>query len=275
MTFHPFCSTACLFLTCCIAAGVRITPICAQEQRRDTRTASTDRGDTLARFVDELVSVTPGKNGFPTTVSLPSRELCLSHGIRIACYETTQEVYQVVMGMNPSRWRGPRNSVESVSRQDVDRFCDLLTKMLQQENLIGQTDVVRLPTAAEWEYCCRAGSVEPFYFGRLDDSTELLDKHAWHTGNAAGNDPAVGVLLPNAYGLYDVHGYLWEFVNVDDGANATPGTAWVMGGSWRDSAPRLASDSKKKVPLSATSDAIGFRCVVVAAPSNSKNVSDQ
>ncbi|MCH2212983.1 MAG: SUMF1/EgtB/PvdO family nonheme iron enzyme [Fuerstiella sp.] len=275
MSFPPICSAALLFTIFCFAPGVGIKAICAQPPPRDTRTPSIDHSDTLARFVDELVSVTPGKNGFPETVALKSRELRLSYEIQIACYETTQELYQVVMGKNPSRWKGPRNSVESVSKKDAGRFCDLLTSMLRQKELIGPTAEVRLPTAAEWEYCCRAGSVEPFCFGRLDDSPKQLDRYAWHTGNAAGNDPAVGVLLPNTYGLYDVHGYLWEFVNADGTADSAPGTTWVMGGSWRDPAPRLAANSKKSIPISAASDAVGFRCVVTAVPLNSKNLSDR
>ena len=242
----------------------------AQEKKRDTREPSLDNDDILKRFVDELVVITPGKDKFPQSVKLQSVELRPAAGFRIACYETTQELYQLVMQENPSQWKGPRNSAESMSRVDAGRFCGRLARMLQQKSLVEPSEIVRLPTDVEWEYCCRAGSREQFCFGPL---TEMLDQYGWHAGNAAGNDPAVGVLLPNAYGLFDTHGYLWEYVDVDDdaGAENRRPVGWAMGGSWRDPAVLLASDSRIPVPRYATSDAIGFRCVVASRPQQSEN----
>ena len=109
-----------------------------------------------------------------------------------------------------------------------------------------------------------------------DEFGRLLDKYGWHTGNAAGNDPPVGALKPNAWGLYDMHGYLWEYVS--DGwhphyENAPKdGSSWepnlrelpriMRGGSWRDPYPLLRSAARWSVPDHARSDAIGFRCVL-------------
>lgn len=248
---------------------------------RDTREPSVGSKDILERFIGELVLITPGKGVFPASVETAAGELRLEGSLSISCYETTQELYQVVMGKNPSRWQGPRNSVESVSYQDAERFCDRLTPILRQSNLIDEAANVRLPTDTEWEYCCRGGSAEPFCFGSLADLGKTLDQYAWHTGNAAGNDPAVGVLQPNVFGLYDVHGYLWEFVDahkhVEDAQQKdAPGpVVWAMGGSWRDSAAQLAADSRIPIPKYASSDAVGFRCVVSQPPAKPKNLSNR
>lgn len=266
-----------LFSWCLAALTSANSPGGVQADRRDTRKGSVDRDDVLKRFVDELVRIAPGSDDFPESVTVASSSVTLrpTTSLRICRYETTQELYKVVTGQDPSRWKGPRNSVENVSRQDAGQFCSRLTEILRERGLMAATDVVRLPTDVEWEYCCRAGSGEPFCFGNLNDSPELLDQYAWHTGNAAGNDPAVGVLLPNAYGLYDVHGYLWEYVDVDLGNKDAPKVAWTMGGSWRDPARMLVSDNRKAMPLTSKSDAVGFRCVVAGQSPQKKKLPDR
>jgi formylglycine-generating enzyme required for sulfatase activity len=104
-----------------------------------------------------------------------------------------------------------------------------------------------------------------------------LDPYAWHTGNAAGNDPPVGAKKPNGWGLYDMHGYLWEFVadtwhekfeGAPDKAQAWEASAMsrprvIRGGSWRDRHELLRSTTRWPVPDHARSDAVGFRCVKV------------
>ena len=81
-----------------------------------------------------------------------------------------------------------------------------------------QTGQACHPAKAEWEYCCRAGTTTKYSFGDeaqkpgdVTPKATLLGEYGWHTGNAAGNDPPVGALKPNPWGLYDMHGYLWEF----------------------------------------------------------------
>ncbi|MCA9051785.1 MAG: SUMF1/EgtB/PvdO family nonheme iron enzyme, partial [Planctomycetaceae bacterium] len=190
-----------------------------------TTVPSTSEQQMLERFLAECVLITPGKSPYPESFGYGSdtpaaneharRQVEMHRAFRICRYETTQELFNAVMGSNPSRWKGPRNSAENMTIEQAVEFCQKLTTRLQKIGLLKPTEVVRLPTPEEWEYCCRAGSVTRFCFGDAPGASEedssVLDQHAWHTGNAAGNDPAVGVLKPNAWNLYDMHGYLWEF----------------------------------------------------------------
>jgi formylglycine-generating enzyme required for sulfatase activity len=236
----------------------------------------------LKRFVDEFVSITPGEDPFPATFrrgsddgpdeERPAHEVKLARPFAIARYEMPQNLYEAVMGKNPSRWKGPRNSVEMVTHQDAVAFCERVTTLLRERKLMAANQKIRLPTEAEWEYCCRAGTTTAYSFG---DDVRLLDKHAWHTGNAAGNDPPVGALAPNPWGLYDMHGYLWEFTA--DGWHAdyrdapTDGSARVAaageprivlrGGSWKEGAEHLRSTSRRPIRSTFADDSVGFRCV--------------
>ncbi|MGH7201103.1 MAG: formylglycine-generating enzyme family protein, partial [Planctomycetaceae bacterium] len=180
------------------------------------------------------------------------------------------------------RWQGPRNSVEELNRADAERFCQKITELMRAAKLLGDDEEIRLPTEAEWEYCCRAGTTTAYSFGdeaRADgdegDAASVLDEYAWHTGNAAGNDPPVGALKPNPWGLYDMHGYLWEFVADDwhDGYEKAPadGGRWrsdaespnivLRGGSWQERYEQHRSASRRAVPRDFHNDAVGFRCV--------------
>src|SRR5262245_14684262 len=147
----------------------------------------------LKTFRDEFVAVTP-RDGNLKAYS-------------IAKYEVPQNLWQAVMGGNPSRWKGPRNSVEMLSLEEARRFCREATSLMQATHVIEAGQTVRLPTEAEWEYAVRAGSTTKYSFG---DDAGKLGEYAWFNGNAAGNDPPVGAKKPNPWGLYDVHGYLWE-----------------------------------------------------------------
>lgn len=256
-----------------------------ETEERPTAVPSKSASEMLERFVRECVRITPGEEGFATEVTLgtakpepfelPAFQTQITHAFRISKYEMTQELYQLVMGRNPSRWKGPRNSVENVSFQDAEAFCEKLTKQLHQQKLIATSEEVRLPTAVEWEYSCRAGAGTRYCFGDVageGNSTALLDEFAWHTGNAAGNDPAVGVLKPNAWGLCDVHGYLWEFVsdNVTKDSEAAADRRMVRGGSWRDHHSKLSCSSWSAVSTTTVSDALGFRCVIAEKPATKK-----
>src|SRR5436190_5407207 len=256
----------------------------------------------LKTFAGEFVTITPGTGEFPASfqqggdkpVEQPVHEVTLKNSFAIAKYEVPQNLYEAVMGSNPSRWKGPRNSAESMTFDEANEFCRKITTRLRAAQFIKADEVIRLPSESEWEYCCRAATTTAYSFGdaaqeKTDGGTKatLLDPYAWHTGNAAGNDPAVGVLKPNPWGLYDVHGYLWEYCsdewrpNYEDAptdgsprkaatptANETqPPVRHVMrGGSWKDDFTQLRSSSRRSVGQSSRDDAIGFRCIRSQTP---------
>lgn len=244
----------------------------------------------LQTFVDELVTITPGTGEFPAELVVPAADAAaqdvrvpLQRDFAIAKYEVPQNLYAAVMGDNPSRWKGPRNSAEMMTWHEAGQFCARLTQLLREAKLIGEHESIRLPTEIEWEYCCRAGTTTAYSFGHAaqaegDEGTKatLLDPYAWHTGNAAGNDPPVGALRPNPWGLYDMHGYLWEFCSdswsdavntaaASPSAVAPPEQVVIRGGSWKDRFDQLTSASRRKFATTARDDAVGLRCVRAAA----------
>ena len=248
-----------------------------------------DKADPLELLASEFVAITPGQGAFPASFSMGSAEdpntqpvhvVKLTASFHMAKYEVPQNLYEQVMGVNPSKWKGPRNSVEMLTPADAMEFCEKATTLLHGRKLLAPNEVIRLPTEIEWEFCCRAGTTTRYSFGdkaQADGDTgekaTLLDKYGWHHGNAAGNDPPVGALAANPWGLYDMHGYLWEICRdpwTPDYAAGTQadvdGAVVMRSGSWKDSHPKLTSASRRKFGATAKDDAVGFRCVKSVGP---------
>ncbi|MEP3478046.1 MAG: formylglycine-generating enzyme family protein [Fuerstiella sp.] len=222
----------------------------------------------LQRFVEECVQISKGSlkvSRSKIDAILPDK-IVVHRDYRICRFETTQELYRLVMGVNPSRWTGPRNSVERVSYFDAVQFCKKLTDILRDRDLITEAQTVRLPSDAEWEYACRAKTTTKYCFG--DSATGAsqdasIDDYAWHSGNAAGNDPSVGKLKPNRWMLADVHGYLWEFTQATSGdIEGRSSRVRIWGGSWRASSLDCGSSSIRQVSSTEKAADLGFRCVI-------------
>lgn len=277
--------------------GLLVTalPLSAQEAAPD-KVPTEVQAELLKTFNDEFVEITPGQGKFPQSFRMgslvgdpseqPLHEITLRYTFSMAKYEIPQNLWEAVMGENPSKWKGPRNSAEMFSYTEADAFCKKTTLLMRQLKLISDQEEIRIPTEAEWEYCCRAGRGTAYSFGDkatadgdVEPKASLLDPYGWHTGNAAGNDPPVGALKPNAFGLYDMHGYLREFVSDhwhENYAGApADGSAWlepndpvmiVRGGSWRDRHELLRSAARMPIPADAKSDAIGLRCIKARVP---------
>jgi formylglycine-generating enzyme required for sulfatase activity len=185
--------------------------------------------------------------------------------------EVTQEQYQQVMGKNPSNFNGAKRPVEGVPWNDAVEFCEKLSQKT------GRT--YRLPSEAEWEYAARAGTTTPFHFGETV-TTELANYNGNYTyasapkGKYRGQTTEVGIFPPNAFGLYDMHGNVWEWCANTWHNNykkaPSDGSAWIdnnneshvlRGGSWDVSPENCRSASRSIYIRGLHYDTFGFRVV--------------
>lgn len=169
-----------------------------------------------ANILSLLVWVEPGTfvMGDSTTEPAPVGPLTtvtLTQGFRIGKYEVTQAQYAAVMGENPSKHEGDINlPVESITWEDAMDYCSKLTDTIQKAGELPEGHIFRLPTEAEWEYACRAGTTTRFSYGDDQDLSELAN-YAWYSENSNSETHPVGQKLPNPWGLYDMHGNVQEF----------------------------------------------------------------
>lgn len=175
----------------------------------------------------------------------------------------TQQQWEQVMGSNPSDFKGADLPVENISWNDV------MTRFLPRLNGLGEGQY-RLPSEAEWEYATRAGSSQAY--GLLDDPSEL-DGRAWYTNNSEFQTHSVGQKKPNPWGLYDMHGNIWEWCqdwyngayekrSQTDPSGPLRGLGRVMrGGSWFCNASACRSAARGYMPPETRIRLIGFRLV--------------
>jgi formylglycine-generating enzyme required for sulfatase activity len=154
------------------------------------------------------VSMKPIKPGQYVRVSSRRQQIAITRGFWIGVYEVTQQEYESVMGRNPSFFKGANLPVEKVSYLQALNYCRAITTDDRKAGRIPGDMAYRLPTEAEWEYACLAGVDTAFSFG---DSPEAAEDHAWTTETAEDRTQPVGQKKPNLWGLYDMHGNVWEW----------------------------------------------------------------
>jgi len=206
----------------------------------------------------EFLMGSPHSDGDAGDSARPQHRVKITRPFYLGATEVTQRQYQAVMGQNPSKFKfkGSDNlPVEQVTWSKAMAFCDKLCE-LEEGQLAGAR--YRLPTEAEWEYACRAKSPARYSFG---DDPAGLGEYAWFVGNAGLRTHPVGQKRPNAFGLFDMHGNVWEWCfdgrdgpeddfykrsPVDD--PVCPGWRGSLrqfrGGSWRDD-PRPARSATR------------------------------
>jgi len=196
----------------------------------------------------------------------PAHKVTISKGFRMGQTEVTQAQWKAVMGSeSPSHFKGPERPVDSVTWDEAQQFCQKLQESMRKGGMSGVT--VRLPTEAEWEYACRAGTTSDYWSG---SDEAALRRAGWFDGNSQRQTQPVGKLAKNAWGLYDVHGNVWEWCHddkrtytaqeqVDPVGNSNDDSRVLRGGSW-GSSPDLcrAAFRFRRAPASRSLD-YGFR----------------
>ena len=227
----------------------------------------------------EFASIPAGKflMGSPATEkerypNEAQHEVTLTQGFRMGVYEVTQAQYEQVMGKNPSYFKGATLPVETVSYDEALAFCKKLSD-LPAEKAAGRK--YRLPTEAEWEYCCRAGTSTPFHFGNELNGTQANCDGTFPYGNTQKGPflretSPVGSYPPNAWGLYDMHGNVWEWCAdrygdypkgpITDPLGSEVGSDCVLrGGGWFNLADYCRSAYRRRNVPSSRNGGSGFR----------------
>jgi len=205
----------------------------------------------------ELVFIVPGEFLMGSTDGdddeKPVHRVQLTKGFWMGKYEVTQEQWKTMMGNNPSQFKQPQNPVEQVSWKDALEFC--------------RKAGGRLPSEAEWEYACRAGTTTKYSSG---DSEGDLDAIGWHKGNSGAQSHPVGQKAANAWGLYDMNGNVSEWCQdwrgnysgsavIDPVGPSSGQYPVVRGGSWSKSARRCRAAFRDSNNPDNFSNDIGFR----------------
>jgi formylglycine-generating enzyme required for sulfatase activity len=197
-------------------------------------------------------------------------------------YLVTQSQYEFVMGANPSGFIDASLPVETICKSDADAFCSELTSTERRAGRLAQGWDYRLPTEAQWEYACRAGTTAAFSWG--DDESQIGD-YAWYAQNSGAKTHAVGQKKPNPWGLYDMHGNCIEWCR-DAWSDSLPGGTdpevkqqdlaahpnwsstpfWVCrGGCWQYAEPaKLRTTNRERLGPVDKSYIIGFRLALVS-----------
>lgn len=250
-----------------VAAGGLAT-IGFQQKADRQRMADPQQGlETISNSIGmQFVKLPAGnfKMGDDTPGRGPVREVQV-RSVFMATHEVTQAQWQAVMGYNPSTYKDPRRPVENITWLETQSF-------LEELNRLEGTNKYRLPSEAEWEYAARAGSEGMYFFG---SDVSQLRRYAWFGSRDRIGTSPVGSRQPNGWGLHDMYGNVWEWVQDcwhDDYTNAPPDSrVWgggdcsqrvLRGGGWANQADYLGSTVRGSYEAKFEDSSNGFRVVL-------------
>ncbi len=205
------------------------------------------------------------------------RRVRISRPFYLGVYPVTQRQWMSVMGRLPFRARrsgADDHPVVGVTWDDCRQFIRRLNEAANTREIPAEIDpswidsevsldiggaIYRLPTAAEWEYACRAGSSTAYSFG---ESAESLGDYAWYTRNSSGRRQPVGQKHPNPWRLYDMHGNVWEWCQEQYEPRQGRIELTLRGGSFRSTASDCRSASRRQASPYSSGDDLGFRLVL-------------
>lgn len=195
----------------------------------------------------------------------PVHRVTITQPFYFGACEVTQEQWEKIMGANPSGFQGAKLPVETVSWHDCQRFLARLGAKTGRK--------FALPTEAQWEYACRAGTAAPWNFG---GSESLVKDHAWMGENSEGATHPVGTKTPNAWGLHDLHGNVGEWCAdwyakhayaageiKDPRGPATGESRVVRGGGWGEDADHVRCAVRNCNGPDGATRGTGLRCVLL------------
>jgi formylglycine-generating enzyme required for sulfatase activity len=251
------------FLACAVLLAMAGTAFC--ETKEPPKELAVDLGDGVKL---ETVLIPAGSFTMSGEGGGLIHKVNITKPFYMGKHEVTREQWEAVMGNSPNKSKGVRNPMETVSWDDCQKFFDKLNVKAG-----GQGGKFALPTEAQWEYACRAGSATKFCFG--DDASQL-GEYAWFRANSEFKMHPVGEKKPNAWGLYDMHGNVWEWCqdwHRPYGAEAVtdpsgPATGWsrvYRGGCWADPAEFCWSMFRDSGEPGFTNVALGLRASGVPA----------
>ncbi len=196
----------------------------------------------------------------------PQHEVTITRPFYLGKFEVTQEQWVALMGSNPSGFKGAKRPVDSVSWNDCQRFLARLHEKTGRK--------FALPSEAQWEYACRAGTHTTWSFG---NDAAVAGDYGWLGVNSGGTTHAVGTRKPNAWGLYDMHGNVWEWCAdwyakhgyptgrvADPTGPATSEGRILRGGGWGEDPLNARCAGRNCDGPDGAHNGIGFRCVLLA-----------
>lgn len=253
-----------MFSSACVAVEPTAPPLTSA---RKVASVELGHGVTMRFVLIAPGSFTMGSDpNFSDGDETPAHKVILTEPFYFGVCEVTQAQWTAVMGANPSRFKGEALPVENVDWDDCQRFMASLGRITRR--------VFRLPSEAQWEYACRAGTSDRWYFG--NDETKLPSV-AWEVTTAGGCTHEVATRSANPWGLYDLYGNVWEWCSdyyashypageVTNPTGPDFGAARVLrGGGWGDDSTQMRSGYRNSMGPDQHNAGTGLRCVMLVA----------